>query len=132
MSKIMQENFRMLDRIKKSRSHYIIQGPSSQVRKSIMAERLADGLVKVPLLLKSIDSSYKKMLMPINKSSLNMLNSVSHDQNSLYIPPSMVSLNTERNMRREPSTSLSVHNTSQQDRLSSSRSLFHLKLPIIS
>ena len=56
----MKENYKMLDRIKKSRSHYIRDGPSSPSGKTKMAERLAEGLVKVPLLLKSIDSTYKR------------------------------------------------------------------------
>ena len=69
----MHENFKMLDRIKKSRSHYIREGPESPKKKTNMAERLADGLVKVPLLLKSIDSTYKRNIS-ITSNALRKLN----------------------------------------------------------
>jgi|LauGreDrversion4_2_1035121.scaffolds.fasta_scaffold1363432_1 hypothetical protein len=60
ISKIMIENFRMLDRIKKSRSHYILNGPKSEDKRQKIAERLADGLIRAPVLLRSIEKNKGK------------------------------------------------------------------------
>jgi hypothetical protein len=50
----------MLDRIKKSRSHYILNGPKSEDKRHKMAERLADGLIRAPVLLRSIEKNKGK------------------------------------------------------------------------
>jgi hypothetical protein len=46
-TKIMLENFKMLNRIKKSKSSYNIKGVKGESRRAAsIAEKLADGLVK--------------------------------------------------------------------------------------
>jgi len=49
LTKIMQENYKMLERIKKCRSKYAIEGGGtlSQRKRAQLAEKLAEGLVRV-------------------------------------------------------------------------------------
>jgi hypothetical protein len=49
LTKIMQENYKMLERIKKCRSQYAIEGGGtlSQRKRAQLAEKLAEGLVRI-------------------------------------------------------------------------------------
>ncbi|TNV80297.1 hypothetical protein FGO68_gene11900 [Halteria grandinella] len=121
LSKIMVENFRMLDRIKNSRSHYILQGPSTHAKKSLMAEKLADGLIKVPILFKHREERDHKSRAEINQSNLNLLNSSlterQHSNQRSIITTSLIE-HPKHLLKPLPISTLSMHS----DKTPSSRS----------